>query len=104
MDSSWARRDCGVAVAAPVGANHRHNGKAAVHGDDAIPLPVADHFFDPAAGAGGESLSIPKRQLIKEVGAELVCDAVGRNYLAEVQGVPAQDRPRLILVRAGEKA
>jgi len=97
-------RIAAVSVAGSVGANQRRNGKAALHTDDAIPLPVADQFFHPAGGPTTESFSGPKRQLIEEVGVELVVDTVGRNSLVELQIVPIQDNRRLILMLPGEQA
>src|SRR5213594_689329 len=97
-------RIAAVSVAGPVGANQRRNGKAALHTDDAVPLPVADQFFHPAGGPAAERFSVPERQLIEEVGAEQVILAVGRNSLVELQIVPIQDNRRLILMLAGEQA
>src|SRR5439155_17525540 len=77
---------------------------AALHTNDAVPLPIADQFIHPAAGSTPESLSVPKRQLIEEVAGVLVRDTVRCNSFVEPQSVPAQDSPRLILMRAGEEA
>src|SRR5262249_2073712 len=55
-----------------------------------------------AGGTAAESPSISERQLIKEVGIELVLLVVRPNSPVEPQIEPIQNRPGLILVAAGK--
>src|SRR5205807_8219694 len=60
-----------VSRTGPIRANLRRNGKAAIGYKDAVPLPTADQLVHPTRSSA-ESLAVPERQLIAEVGAELV--------------------------------
>src|SRR5438067_4953220 len=66
-----------VAGAGIIEPNQRREGETALSGEDPIPLPAPDQMVHPTAGTSAKALAVPERQLIAEVGIELVFQAVG---------------------------
>src|SRR5207247_5867089 len=87
----------GVPRTGLIRANLRRNGKAAIGYKDAVPLPTADQLVHPTRSSTAERLAVPDRQLIAEVGAELVQEAEGGGCLVEPPVKAVQDRGSLII-------
>src|SRR5713101_5258869 len=64
----------GVAGPGNIGASQRRVGESALSLEDSIPLPAADQLVHEATGTIAEAPPAPKRQLIAEVGVELVAE------------------------------
>src|SRR5437867_8117767 len=73
----------GVPRTGPIRADLRRNRKAAIGYKDAVPLPTADQLVHPTRSSAAERLAVSERQLIAEVGAELVQEAEGGGSLVE---------------------
>src|ERR1700720_365057 len=67
----------GVARSGSVGARQRREGESAQNRDDPIQLPAADQLVHEPVGGISKLLPVPERQLIAEVRAELMLQAVG---------------------------
>src|SRR5437867_594030 len=85
-----------VAATRIIEADQRREGKTALSADDAIPLPAPNQTVHPAGGVTAKALPVSERQLITEVGIELVFDAIGGHAFVPVTIVGTQQVRRLI--------
>src|SRR5262249_54720647 len=97
--SIWDVWVIGIAGPGNVRADLRREGESALGVEDSVPLPAADEFVHPTAGAAGEPLPLSEWQLVREIGVERVPETEGRDAPAEGEIVGIQCRLRLI--RAG---
>src|SRR5262249_28632467 len=81
----------------PIRANLRRDGKAAIGYKDVVPLPTADQLVHPTCSSAAERFAVPERQLIAEVGAELVQQAEGGGALVAPPIKAIQDRGSFII-------
>ena len=71
--------------------------------EDAVPLPVTDQLVRQSSRASAESPAPPERQLVAEVGVELVLQTVGCDSAVQLWVKPVQERRRLIIGGRGEE-
>src|SRR5262249_14866703 len=81
---AWPIGIASVPAPRPIRANLRCYREAAIHGKDVVPLPAPNQLLHQAARSAAERFAVPERQLIAEVGAELVQQAEGSGPLVEV--------------------
>src|SRR5581483_2104988 len=81
----------------PIRADQRRYGEPSRRGKDTVPLPTADQLVHPAGSSAAEHLTVSERQLIAEVGVELVQEAEGGGSLVEPPVKAIQCRRRLII-------
>src|SRR2546428_7041329 len=79
------------------GATRGQSGTPAVVHKDPVPRPAADQLVHPTRSSTAERLAVPDRQLIAEVGAELVQEAEGGGSLVEPPVKAIQDRRSFII-------
>src|SRR5207244_6477137 len=88
-----------VAGAGIIEPNQRREGETALSVEDPIPLPAPDQIVHPTAGVTAKALAVPERQLIAEVGIELVFQAVCGHAFVPVTIVGTGQVWRLIFAR-----